>query len=182
MLHVNKLPFATLSVAAVIFFSLWLASKFFIINISSSMPKGLYWIDGQNHSSRDPLVFNKGDIVAVCLNKANRDLGLKRDYILASNKCQNSEPLIKSIFAIPGDNVILKMNDITLNRKVFHYPTLLIDSKGRPLHTFPRGSYLKTSGYWLIGTNDKKSWDSRYWGPVDVSQILFRLTPLLTFK
>lgn len=178
---VRKLPVAIFFLAVAIFLALGIANKFFIINISSSMPRGIYRIENQD-TTAPTFSLKKGDIVAVCLKKADRETGLQRNYILVGDKCENSEPLIKSIFAVPGDNIILKMNSIILNGKIYPYPTVTVDSKGRPLKTFPRGSYIKTSGYWLIGTNDSKSWDSRYWGPVVTSQILFRLTPFLTFR
>lgn len=56
------------------------------------------------------------------------------------------------------------------------------DSKGNSLNSYPRGEYLNSNGYWLIGTGSQHSWDSRYWGPVTDEQILLKVKPLLVLN
>lgn len=138
-----------------------------IINVSPSMPEGIY--------IKSECDIQRGSIVAVCLPPAYQAIGLKQKYIEIGNTCHGAYPLIKQVIAVPGDNVALKNNVIVVNGKLFFYKTLAVDSTGRPLSNYPRGTYAHTDGYWLIGTAAKNSWDSRYWGPVRRTQILYPL-------
>lgn len=131
------------------------------------MPEGIY-------IKRNGKI-QRGSIVAVCLCAPYQAIGLKRKYIERGNTCQGAYPLIKQVIAVPGDNVVLTNKDIVVNSKTFFYKTLAVDSIGRKLSKYPRGTYLHTDGYWLIGTAAKNSWDSRYWGPVMRTQIMFPL-------
>ena len=146
----------------------------FIINITPSEPLGIYKI----HQISEAAQIHRRDIVAVCLPSQYQDLGLKQGYLLSGIRCGKTAPLIKTVIAIPGDTVILKNNEITVNGKVLLYATKYIDSHGRKLEVFPRGVYKNVKTYWLIGTNDPNSWDSRYWGGVEQKQILFLIKPV----
>jgi len=139
------------------------------INITPSMPLGLYI-----KQSGD---IKPGDIVAVCLTESERNFGLQRHYITKGNRCSGADPLNKKIMAVPGDKVILADEYIKINQQKYFYPTKYRDSQKRPLKVYPRGEY--QHGYWIIGTNDKSSWDSRYFGPIEKAQILEKLRPLL---
>jgi conjugative transfer signal peptidase TraF len=143
-----------------------------IINTSPSIPLGIYAlkpISGQ---------LKQNDLIAFCLNKKDQDFALSRGYILAGTRCNGSTPLLKSIIAIPGDKVTLTNNEIIVNNKIYNYPTQQYDSKHRLLPSWPRGNYQNTQGFWVIGTNSNKSWDSRYFGSINRSQIIFLLKPL----
>jgi type IV secretory pathway protease TraF len=69
-----------------------------------------------------------------------------------------------------------------VNGKVFLYPTKYSDSNHRLLKVFPRGIYRNIKGYFLIGSHNDKSWDSRYWGMLTKSMILFELKPAFMLK
>lgn len=140
----------------------------FIINVSSSEPLGLYQI--QRESS-----LHRGDIVAVCLSPSYQQEGLGRGYLLPGIRCHGAAPLIKTVVSIPGDTVILTRTEIRINGKNFPCVTKVYDSHGFTLQTVRRGVYKNSQQYWLIGTNDVNSWDSRYWGGVERTQILYRL-------
>jgi conjugative transfer signal peptidase TraF len=139
------------------------------INITSSMPLGLYI-----KQSGD---IKRGDIVLVCLSEAYKTIGLQRHYVIKGNKCDGMTPLIKKVIAIPGDKVTLTDEYIKVNEQKYFYLTYYYDSKKRALNVYPRGEY--NQGYWLIGANDKHSWDSRYFGPVKKWQILFKLNRVI---
>ena len=166
--------------AKVIFLSLfillgfWGLRHFFLWNITDSMPRGLYLISPQKH-------FHRGDIVGVCLSLPLQQFGVSRGYLLSQSRCGLSEVLVKKIIAIPGDTVVLKNDVLTVNGYTYPYSTLSRDTKNRLLISVPRGAYANTKGYWVVGTHDKKSWDSRYWGAVSASQLIFKLRPILTF-
>ncbi len=156
-------------------FSIGAVAKYsgLIINITPSMKQGLY-VKRQGDVKR-------GDIVLVCLGEPYQTIGLQRLYLIKGRSCQGTDPLIKEVIAIPEDDIILTDNFIQVNHIKYHCSTYYRDSKGRPLVVYPRGLYKNTSGYWLIGNYDVKSWDSRYWGPVSRKQILSVLRPLLTW-
>lgn len=144
-----------------------------IINTTSSMLRGIYIIDNS------PI--KRGDIVLFCLSEPYKTIGLERFYIGRSSKCLGAEPLIKKILAMPGDNVSLSQNDITVNGIKYTYPTLQKDSNGNQLKVFPRGNYNNTKDYWMVGTNTTNSWDSRYWGSIKQSQIISKIKLVLAW-
>ena len=143
------------------------------MNITPSMKVGLYI--KQNGA------VGKGDIVSFCLKDPYKKIALERNYLGTGSKCSGADPLIKEVIAAPGDNVILTDEYIKVNKNKYAFPTSHFDSLHRPLASYPRGKYLHTQGYWLIGANSQKSWDSRYFGPVSRGDILTKLKPLLVW-
>lgn len=171
--HIN----AIVIIAFLILIILMIKWMGLMINISNSMPEGLYY----SHPYNDHLDnLNKGDIVAVCLKEPFLDIGLQRNYIDPGQKCHGSIPLIKSVFALPGDKIVLQANQIIVNGNTYSYQTYLKDRLGRPLDAITRGTY-RSNGYWLIGTHDPHSWDSRYWGEIQPNQIVAILKPAITW-
>lgn len=163
-----------LSISAVILsLSILMRSDELIINISSSLSPGFY--------IRATGSIEHGDIISFCLAKPSQTFGLQRGYLMSGQICHGSVPLLKEVIAVPGDDVALSMTSIIVNGKVYSAVTDLVDSQNRKLFIFPRGTYLHTSGYWLFGNNSVKSWDSRYWGPVQSFQIISKMKPLLTW-
>jgi type IV secretory pathway protease TraF len=70
---------------------------------------------------------------------------------------------------------------ISVNQQKYLFKTQTTDSRNRKLDIYPRGQYLHTTGFWVIGVNNKKSWDSRYFGPISREQILTKLKPLIVW-
>lgn len=168
----KKYPVVVLAATIFILILFMFVKDMIVINISPSIPLGIYSLKPTNM----PLKHN--DLVAVCLNKHEQDFALSRGYLHAGTRCNGSTLLLKSILAIPNDNVTLTDNQIIVNDKVYNYLTQQYDSKHRLLPSWPRGIYKNTNGYWAIGTNSINSWDSRYFGTIDRNQIIFLLKPL----
>lgn len=166
----NKYPLIILLLLAV----LWVVTEnsILVLNLTPSMPRGLYV---KEFSSE----INRNDIVLVCLNDPYKSIGLAKGYLAKGKKCKGSDPLLKSVIAIPGDNVVLYDDYVMVNGVKLPYPTSLVDSQNNPLTIYPRKSYRNTAGYWLIGVHDKNSWDSRYWGPVAKEQIVGKVKALI---
>lgn len=163
-----------LVVLFVVFASAWVIQLMgLMINVTPSMPKGIY--------IKENAAIQKGSIVAACLAPEFESIGLERRYLGKGGRCQGIDPVIKKVIAVPGDTVDLQNQFIQVNGIRYDYPTYQKDSQNRPMLIYPRGVYQPTTGYWLIGTQDSRSWDSRYWGPVKSSQILMVLKPVLTF-
>lgn len=143
------------------------------INLTESIKVGLYAKSfGEVH---------RGDFVALCLPIQDQQLGLERHYLMPGTKCHGSVPLLKQVIAVPGDHVQLTMDFVAVNGKYYPYVTENKDHLGRELNHYPRGDYAQTQGYWLMGNVSPHSWDSRYWGPLPAKQILYKITPLITF-
>ena len=90
-------------------------------------------------------------------------------------------PVLKQVAAMPGDSVMLSADGVRVNGTLRpDSRPLATDSKGRILNHWPFGLYLVTSGQvWLVSSSSR-SFDSRYFGPIPVSQIKSTVHPVLT--
>lgn len=107
-----------------------------------------------------------GDVVKVCLPEAWGKLALARGYLQPTGICPGgAEPLIKIVTALSGDTV-------KIDRRMTK------DTLGRPMPHFGLDSYtLGPDVIWLHG-DARNSFDSRYFGPVPIGNVLAVLTPL----
>lgn len=145
-----------------------------LFNFTASLPYGFYI---KSISS-----IKEGDYIAFCLDKKNQELGLARKYLEPGSLCNGSSPLLKKVIALPMQQVILANDFIQIGDKKLPYKTLQYDSYNRVLFSYPKGAY-KSNCYWLVGDNDTlHSWDSRYYGCINATQILYKIKPLLTWK
>lgn len=55
---------------------------------------------------------------------------------------------------------------------------LTLKCNSRKLPVYPRDIYKNVKGYWVMGVNDPKSWDSKYWGEIKKMQFLAKLNAL----
>lgn len=107
--------------------------------------------------------FSRGDIIVF-----NRDTGSTDEY-----------EVIKRIIGLPGDKIKLEDNKVYINDNIYEesYLTdenhLNITNKG----TYSNFNYvLGDDEYYVMGDNRKNSYDSRYYGPINKSDIVGRLT------
>lgn len=159
-----------------IFLILILAFHYFgmIVNLSSSMPIGLYRKSSGN--------ITNNDYVALCLDSHNTQLGISRGYLEKGTTCNGSVPLIKKVIALPNESITLSKNYIITNHHQYNLKTLDFDNINRQLGSIKPGKYQQDC-YWLIGDDDfTNSWDSRYWGCIKKSQILYMVVPLIIWK
>jgi conjugative transfer signal peptidase TraF len=157
--------------------ALLLAAIFHVrINTSHSMPIGFYReIDKQ---------VVRGDLVEVCLPQTLARTGLVRGYIAGGGCSSGSEPVVKEIVAVAGDEVILQKDAMIINGKpLSNSKTLALDEKGRAIPAVARKPYiLQQNEVWLYGYNDIRSWDSRYYGAIDKHHIVSVLKSELVFR
>jgi conjugative transfer signal peptidase TraF len=139
-------------------------SRWIIINTTSSMKPGLYFM--QSGSIR------RGDIVGFCLPKADQELALARHYVSPSQTCHGATPLLKRVVALPHDAVVFTSQSLTVAGKKIALTISLQDGQGRALTHYPYGIYPDSTGYWLLGNDGTISWDSRYFGPIPAALIL----------
>ncbi len=131
------------------------------INLTSSMPIGIYQRQATNS-------IHRGDIVALCLPKETALLGLKRGYLRKGSCPSGAIPVLKEVIAVPGDNVMVTKGDIIVNGKPYWAPIQIRDRMGRTMVTkVVLNQSQQARGYWLYGMNNPiYSWDSRYYGEV----------------
>lgn len=146
------------------------------LNFTTSMPLGLYRMYPLPTTGLD-----RGAFVAICAPADAAELGRRRGYLSAGPCPYDTEPLLKAVAGVIGDDIEVSARGIAVNAcPLTHSGSLPFDRVGRPLLPWPPGHYhLGRSELWLYAGNDR-SWDSRYWGPASVAEVLARAVPLLT--
>ncbi|PYV63559.1 MAG: hypothetical protein DMG97_37365 [Acidobacteria bacterium] len=84
------------------------------------------------------------------------------------------------IVAHAGDTVEVSANGIAVNGTLVHNTApRAADSRGRPLTPWRFGNYTVPAGFvWVASDYNPLSFDSRYYGPISVSNIRHHLRPL----
>lgn len=152
----------------------WLAGL--RVNLSGSMPVGLYRI------TRGPPA--KGVTVLACLPESVAVFARTREYV-PSGRCPGAAaPIGKVVLAMPGDSVEVTDSGLIVNgRPVQNTKPLAVDGAGRPLPRFPDGTYVVAGDeVWLYSPYSKRSFDSRYFGPLPLGSVLNRVLPLWTVE
>jgi conjugative transfer signal peptidase TraF len=142
------------------------------INTSPSLPLGLYVVT--TDGSANLMEFCPAEpFAALSLVRGYRDPGVCRD---------GGAPLLKPVAAKAGDLVELSWHGISVNRVLLaNTAPLFKDTKGRPLEPWHFGRFLVAPGtVWVASSYHSRSFDSRYFGPVDTTAIRHRLKALLT--
>ncbi len=142
----------------------------------SACPPGIYRM-----ASRAP---SRGDLVLACLPDAIAQFGRARGYLLRGRGCGDGiEAVGKRLSALPGDSVEVTRDYVSVNgQRLQHSATLLRDSRDRSVEHVAWGRYtVPTNQVWLFGTEDARSWDSRYFGPVPTNSVRAALEPVLTW-
>lgn len=126
----------------------------------------------------------RGVIVLVCLPEPTATLASTRGYIGAGECPDGRQPLGKSVLAVPGDTVSVSDAGLVLNRRpVPRTARLPRDSEGRPLPRVAAGIYVVRAGdLWLVAPDHRRSFDSRYFGPVPHGNVLSTLRPVMVWE
>lgn len=137
-----------------------------LINITRSMPLGMYWMRAGTDS------FGRHDLVAFAVPPRVRDLAAERHYLMGGAL------LLKPIAAVAGDAVCTEGDSLILRGEAAAH-LRSSDSEGRALPRDARCG-VRPSGFVYVLAPDPRSFDSRVFGPVDV-RTLRKVTPLWTF-
>lgn len=135
------------------------------VNLSASAPIGLYRIV--------PGAPKRGDLVLACPVPDSRSAEAKvRGYLPFGLRCPGYyAPLLKTIAATAGDNVLLDGEGMVVNgRRVPGTAPLDSDSAGRPL-VLATGGAVPPQAVW-IASSSPNSYDSRYFGAVPAKAVL----------
>lgn len=130
-----------------------------IWNASASMPIGLYVLEARPAIAR-------GDIVAAALAPDEAELADRRRYL------PRGVPVIKRAAGIPGDLVCAARSEVTVNGTVAALRQQA-DGQGRALPFWEGCLVLDRQTYLLLGEG-ARSFDSRYFGPVEADRFLGR--------
>jgi conjugative transfer signal peptidase TraF len=135
------------------------------INISSSMPIGLY----KETASTD---IKKGDIIEACLPSTVAAEGLASGYLFHGSCPSGAASVVKLVIAVPGDQVLVLPFAMLVNGERFFAPVRQFDRAKRVINRHTASMRHLSKGYWLYGVNNPiYSWDSRYFGEVSAASI-----------
>lgn len=142
------------------------------VNASSSLPIGLY------RATPD----KSAKLVEFCPEEPLAALSESRGYRGKGNCSDGAEPLMKPIVAVTGDIVEVFPQGVTVNGRLLpNSAARAFDTKNRPLQHWPYGTYRVCPGtVWVISSFNARSFDSRYFGPIQVSSVRSHLRPLFT--
>jgi conjugative transfer signal peptidase TraF len=141
------------------------------INTSYSLPLGIY-VRTQDRDAR---------LIEFCPVEPFASESSARGYRTRGTACADGAvPLLKPIVAVPGDRVVLSAEGMRVNGRLLPKTAPLFrDAAGRRLHPWPFGTYVVEEGVvWVASTYNRGSYDSRYMGPISISQIRARLRPV----
>ena len=148
------------------------------VNGTASMPLGLW----RMRTVDAPL--RRGQIVTACLpNTGPIQEAAARGYIPAGTCSGGHEPLLKSVAAVAGDVVTVTPQGIVVDGQLIENTAQLVqDCAGRPLRPIPAGTYPVLPGQiWLLTGHDRRSFDSRYFGPVPAASVQGIARPVWVF-
>ncbi|MGD1095922.1 MAG: conjugative transfer signal peptidase TraF [Bryobacteraceae bacterium] len=140
------------------------------INTTNSLPRGAYLIT-------DDLA---APLVEFCPEGVFSALSAARGYRPPGLCPDGAAPLLKPVIARSGDTVVISEAGICVNGRLLpNTSPRRVDSIGRPLTAWPRGTYVvDPTDVWVASTYHPSSFDSRYFGPISIHRIWHRLRPL----
>jgi conjugative transfer signal peptidase TraF len=125
----------------------------------------------------------RGELVAACLSANAGQEGLTRGYLGRGDCPGGAEPVLKLIGGLRGDEVDVEGGWISVNgERLARNATVSRDSAGRLLTHVALGKQrVAREEVWLLGLNNRRNWDSRYFGPIPSRAICGVAEPLLTW-
>jgi conjugative transfer signal peptidase TraF len=138
-----------------------------IFNTTSSLPVGLY-----------EMTTHPADYVLVCLNPAQQAEAQKHDIAGRGICPDHSQPLLKRVLHFDRALALTSEGFVADGRPIPNTRPKPLDSKGRRLVHYPFAEYRPDpKTMWVFSDYDARSYDSRYYGPLDRRQILRYATP-----
>jgi len=147
------------------------------INTTRSIPVGLYW-------TSPSLAVEKGAYVLFCppqlqvFNEAR-----ERGYIGAGFCAGGYGYLMKRVLAAKGDDVAVSADGVRVNGVLLPLSApKAVDAGGRPLPRFHATRYILGAAELLLMSDmSGTSFDGRYFGPINRSQIVTVVSPVITW-
>ena len=142
------------------------------VNFSASEPLGLWHVQ----TPSGPI--HRGDFVVFCAP-------VPWTPFLEKGSCPNgAKPFLKAVAGVPGDRVEASSVGVWINgmRLQDSEPLQRSLHQDIKLPQWHGTMVLPRDRYWLYGTGSpRRSFDSRYWGPLPGSEISFVARPVLVW-
>lgn len=146
------------------------------LNVTRSLPPGLYWVVDR------PV--ERHAYVRFCPpNEGAFALAMERGYLSDSGDCPSGSPMIKRVAGLAGDSVDATETGVSINGQRLPLSAFRqTDGLGRPMPQPNRGERrLRDSDLWVMSDTNDRSFDSRYFGPIDRAWVKEVLVPVLTW-
>lgn len=159
----KRILIGTAVVAALLFFA-FPPKQRFMMNLTDSVPVGLYLMHYDSS-------IGVGDLVAF------PPIGNVGEMMRSRNYISDSTPLIKIVAGVQGDEFCIDSNrNFIINGKTFGV-ALDADSKGQPLPRINGCATVGSEDVLVVG-HSHRSFDSRYFGTVSKKIITAKLSPI----
>ena len=146
------------------------------INWTDSLPRGLYLVDAVPKDGVVP-----GQIVVACPPRSYAEIGRDHGYLISGGCPGDVAPVLKLVAARAGDILQLSSAGIKVNGTQLPGTALLAaDNHGDPPAHVAFGTYRVPAGELWLFTPKPNGYDSRYFGPVPISNVLNIARPLFT--
>jgi len=144
------------------------------INTTPSLPVGLYRVVDE------PVT--KGTYVAFCPPQRDVfDWALARGYIHPGACSGGYGQLLKRVYAVAGDTVLIDRSGITVNGELLpNSAPIHTDAYGATLPQYRLNAVLGESEFLLLSDLNPHSFDARYFGVIEHAQIVLVVRPLFT--
>ncbi len=142
------------------------------LNLSTSMPRGIYYISADQPT--------RGSFITLCLPAANVYHSVYPQSHFSGSCPNHTQPLLKQLVGLSGDRIDLDPNQITLNGVALpHSSSFVMQNKRLPNSSIQKiVLVLNEQQIWVYGTKSIRSYDSRYFGPLSMGDIVAVVTPL----
>jgi conjugative transfer signal peptidase TraF len=146
------------------------------LNLTSSLPKGLYW------TTRSPLGF--GSYVLFCppMEGVFADAA-GRHYFWPGDCPSGFRPLLKRVAGVSGDIAAVTDDGVRINGRLLPWSKpLTLDLGQRPLPRLAGQDFrLRPNQLWVMSDTQPHSFDSRYFGPIERGWVQAVVRPVLTW-
>jgi conjugative transfer signal peptidase TraF len=171
----RRIVVAGLTVALLLGTELALQRAGLRVNLTASEPRGVYL------TTHRP--WQRGSFVIFWLPPQLSTIALQSGYALAGKHAGAAMEGLKRVAALLGDTVAVEPKGVIVNGVLWpDSKPLTHDSRGHQIRHYPFGVYRVRRGeVWLL-SNSPRGWDSRYFGPLPLANVVASAEPLLTFK
>ncbi|MDD7805590.1 MAG: conjugative transfer signal peptidase TraF [Endozoicomonas sp. (ex Botrylloides leachii)] len=146
------------------------------INNTASIPLGIYRL-----TEEKPV---KGDYVMFCPPKRPVfDMALKRGYIDAGFCSGQYGHIMKRVLGVAGDHITVTPKAVTVNgHPIANSAQMAVDLGNSPMPVYQQPDITLGSDQFLLMGENPISFDARYFGLINRSQINGVIHPLFTWK
>lgn len=153
---------ALLAIAALLASTVVRPAVRLVYNASDSAPRGIYFVE-------QAIELRVGDYVIARLPETSAALAAERGYL------PRSVPVLKQIAAIAGQGVCVRDGVVNIDGSAVAR-ALDLDGQRRELHAWNGCRVLQSQEVFVLNLRSPASFDSRYFGPLDVSFVRGRAT------